>query len=104
MHRQTIFSPHYAHTVDPRVDADLKSVVYPVGIAYGGEEEWEFVWDQYLSSSDPYEKRLFLSALGKSRIPWILSRWVQQLFFGFKKTGLLFFLSHSPSYLLFPHF
>ena len=76
MHRQTIFSPHYAHTVDPRVDADLKSVVYPVGIAYGGEEEWEFVWEQYLSSSDPYEKRLFLSALGKSRIPWILSRWV----------------------------
>ncbi|CAI8057169.1 Aminopeptidase Ey, partial [Geodia barretti] len=69
--------PHYAHTVDPRVDADLKSVVYPVGIAYGGEEEWEFVWDQYLSSSDPYEKRLFLSALGKSRIPWLLSRYLE---------------------------
>jgi aminopeptidase N len=59
------------------VDADLKSVVYPVGIAYGGEEEWEFVWDQYLSSSDSYEKRLFLSALGKSRIPWLLSRYLE---------------------------
>jgi aminopeptidase N len=59
------------------VAADLKSVVYPVGIAYGGEEEWDFVWEQYLASSDPYEKRLFLSALAQSRTPWILSRYLE---------------------------
>ena len=57
-----------------RVAADVKSVVYSVGVAYGGEEEWDFVWSQYLLTSDPYEKRLYLSAMAKSQTPWILSR------------------------------
>ena len=57
-----------------RVDADLKSVVYGVGISFGGEEEWNFVWERYTSSSDPYEKRLYLTALAKTRVPWLLSR------------------------------
>jgi aminopeptidase N len=59
------------------VSADVKSVVYAVGVACGGEEEWDFVWERYLSTTDPYEKRLYLSALGESQSPWILSRYLE---------------------------
>ena len=55
---------------------DLKDVVYQVGVAYGSQADWEFVWQQYQSSTDPYEKRLYLRALAQSTEPWILNRYV----------------------------
>lgn len=58
------------HSVDP----DLKSLVYGVGIAEGGEEDWEFIWRRYLQSNDAYEKRLYLRALGQTKEPWLLNR------------------------------
>ena len=45
-------------------------------MAVGGEEEWNFVWDEYRRSNDPYEKRLFLRSLAESTEPWILSRFM----------------------------
>ena len=56
------------------VDPNLKSLVYAVGIAYGDEKDWEFVWDKYNHSQDPYEKKLFLIALSYSKELWILNR------------------------------
>ena len=56
------------------VDPDLRAVVYQVGVAYGCQDDWEFVWQQYQASDDPYEKRLLLRALAQSTEPWILSR------------------------------
>lgn len=47
-------------------------------MAVGGEEEWNFVWDEYSRSNDPYEKRLFLRSLAESTEPWILSRFMIQ--------------------------
>ena len=29
-------------------------MVYPLGILFGREQEWNFVWERYTSSSDPY--------------------------------------------------
>lgn len=64
------------HTVlsPPSVNPDLKSLVYGVGVAQGGEEEWDFVWQQYQQTSNSYEKRLFLRALARTKQPWLLSR------------------------------
>ena len=49
-------------------------MVYKVGVAMGGEDEWNFVWNKYNETNDPYEKRLLLRSLAESTEPWILSR------------------------------
>ena len=56
------------------IDPNLKTLVYGVGVAEGGESEWNFVWNKYNQSNDPYEKRLLLRSLAESTEPWILSR------------------------------
>ena len=58
-----------------RIPPNLRVVVYPAAIAYGGEEEWEFLWQRYVNTSDPYEKILCLFGLSHSNEPWILSRY-----------------------------
>ena len=58
------------------IDPNLKAIVYQVGVAYGSVADWEFMWQRYKSSTDPYEKRLYLRALAESTEPWILSRYV----------------------------
>ena len=69
---------HTHHILHPSsIAADIKSVVYSVGVAYGSDVEWDFVWQRYLSSTDPYEKGLFLRALAESQTPWLLSRYVK---------------------------
>ena len=56
------------------IDPNLKTLVYGVGVAVGGEEAWNFVWDKYTTTDDPYEKRLLLRSLAESTEPWILGR------------------------------
>lgn len=53
---------------------NFRLVVYRAAIAYGGEKEWDFLWNWYLNTSNPYEKQICLSALAQSREPWILNR------------------------------
>ena len=57
------------------IPPNLRQVVYPAGIAFGGDEEWQFLWNRYLTSFDPYEKSLCLYSLSFSREPWILNRY-----------------------------
>ena len=59
------------------IDPDLRTVIYPAAIAKGGEEEWNFLWDRYLTIGDPYEKYLCLYALGDTEEMWLLSRYVR---------------------------
>lgn len=68
--RRVITLVHILSSVDP----DLKSLVYGVGIAEGGEDDWNFVWQKYLQSNDPYEKRLYMRALGRTNQLWLLNR------------------------------
>lgn len=61
---------------DPGVDADLKNVVYCVGIRKGGEEEWEFAYRKYKESNVASEKSLLLEALTCTQKPWLLSKFL----------------------------
>ena len=40
--------------------------VYRAGVQYGGEEEWQFLWDQYLQTIVPSEKGHLLGALART--------------------------------------
>ena len=60
------------------INSDLKSVVYSAGIAFGGEKEWNYLWNVYQTTNDTAEKDLCLSALANTRIPWLLGRYALQ--------------------------
>ena len=66
-------------------------MVYPAGIALGGEEEWQFLWERYLESPDPYEKRLCLYALAYSKEPWILNRYSNTLLSLYTNSKYIFY-------------
>nr|CAD7576941.1 unnamed protein product [Timema californicum] len=49
------------------VAPDLKTVVYCNALRYGGEEEWNFLWNRYLTHNVNTEQVLILGALGCTR-------------------------------------
>ncbi|XP_033100895.1 aminopeptidase N-like isoform X2 [Anneissia japonica] len=59
------------------VSPNLRSLTYCNGIREGGQEEWDFGWEKYLSTDDSSEKSKWLYALGCSQEPWILSRYLE---------------------------
>ena len=81
IHTHTTHTYTHTHTHTPihthpySLDPNIKTVVYSAGIALGTEDDWNFMWNKFLTETDPYEKRLYISALAKSTQPWILNRY-----------------------------
>ncbi|XP_052891874.1 aminopeptidase N [Anopheles moucheti] len=59
------------------ISPNLKSTVYCTAIKYGDEKEWDFAWDRFQKATVASEKEILLSALGCSRVPWILARYLE---------------------------
>ncbi|XP_057331888.1 aminopeptidase N [Microplitis mediator] len=59
------------------ISPNLKSVVYCTAIRTGGQAEWDFAWERYQKTNVGSEKDLLMYALGCSREPWILSRYLE---------------------------
>eukprot|EP00057_Strongylocentrotus_purpuratus_P032925 XP_789392.3 PREDICTED: aminopeptidase N [Strongylocentrotus purpuratus] len=59
------------------VPPNQKSRVYCTAISAGGQEEWNFAYQEYLSTSVATEKNILLAAMGCSRIPWILNSYLE---------------------------
>jgi aminopeptidase N len=57
---------------DTQTPANLRKTVYCTAITYGGEKEWNFLWQQYRKSNNANEKSSILKALSCSRDLWIL--------------------------------
>ncbi|KAG5672285.1 hypothetical protein PVAND_002422 [Polypedilum vanderplanki] len=60
------------------ISPNLKIVVYCTAIKHGDEEEWDFAWDRYLNTTMSSEKELLMQALGCTRQPWLLSRYLER--------------------------
>lgn len=52
----------------------MKRLVYCTAISVGGEDHWDFAWERYLKATVSSEKEIILSALGCTRITWLLAR------------------------------
>lgn len=63
--------------VKNRIPANLRSLIYYYGIANGGQEEWDFAFDQLLQTSVASERKKLVQGLAGSPEPWILSRFLQ---------------------------
>ncbi|GLV42082.1 uncharacterized protein CBL_04959 [Carabus blaptoides fortunei] len=59
------------------ISLDMRTVVYCEAIRQGGEDEWNFLWQQYRESNVGTEKNLILGALGCTRQIWLLTRYLE---------------------------
>ncbi|XP_064645182.1 aminopeptidase N-like isoform X2 [Lineus longissimus] len=53
---------------------DYAFIVYSTGIKYGGQKEWDFLWEKAQSTKVVSEKETMMNALGYTREPWLLWR------------------------------
>lgn len=58
------------------IAAHIRSFVYHTAIKYGGEKEWEFLWNKYEKSIDSTEKSRMLYALSGTREVPLQARYV----------------------------
>ncbi|KAM3925882.1 aminopeptidase N-like [Leptodactylus fuscus] len=56
------------------IHPNLRSSIYCNAIANGGEEEWNFLWDQFRNTTNAQEADKLRAGLACSREPWILNR------------------------------
>ncbi|KAK2581481.1 hypothetical protein KPH14_005147 [Odynerus spinipes] len=63
------------------ISADLKSFIYCIGIRTGNEEDWYTVWKKFLVTDLHSEQELLLSALGCSRNPILLNKYLRSSIF-----------------------
>ena len=57
-----------------RIPPDLRSVVYSSALSKGGEEDWNFLWDQYNKTNVATDQVLILAALGCTSNTSLLNR------------------------------
>ncbi|XP_056427950.1 aminopeptidase N [Hyla sarda] len=57
-----------------KIHANLRSTIYCNAIAQGGEEEWNFAWEQLNATTNAQEADKLRAALACSKEPWILNR------------------------------
>nr|CAD7587583.1 unnamed protein product [Timema genevievae] len=58
------------------IPADLTSVTYCTSLRHGGETEWEYLWQKYLTSTVSTEQVLLLSALGCTTQETLINRYL----------------------------
>lgn len=55
------------------IDVDLRTLVYYYGIANTGLEEWKWLFNKFMNTSEASEKSKMMYALAGSRETWILN-------------------------------
>lgn len=58
------------------IDVDLRTLVYYYGIANTGLEEWQWLFNKFLNTTDASEKSKMMYALAGSREIWILNMYL----------------------------
>ncbi|XP_049580065.1 alanyl (membrane) aminopeptidase-like b [Syngnathus scovelli] len=59
------------------IHPNLRSVIYCQALAAGGEKEWEFAWDKFLTTNKTSEKDQLRKALSCTKKIWLLSRYLE---------------------------
>uniref|UniRef100_A0A0L8GD67 ERAP1-like C-terminal domain-containing protein n=2 Tax=Octopus bimaculoides TaxID=37653 RepID=A0A0L8GD67_OCTBM len=59
------------------LELELNSIIYCIGVRYGDEDEWNFVYNKYKTSTVVIEKSSILNALSCTRHPWLLNKYLK---------------------------
>nr|CAD7397313.1 unnamed protein product [Timema poppensis] len=70
------FAQMMAEPVNYIIPADLTIVTYCTSLRHGGETEWEYLWQKYLTSTVSTEQVLLLSALGCTTQETLINRYL----------------------------
>lgn len=71
-----LFSKWMADPNNNPIHPNLRSTIYCNAIAQGGEEEWDFAWDQFQKATLVNEADKLRAALACSKEVWILNRYL----------------------------
>lgn len=71
-----LFSQWMANPNNNPIHPNLRSTIYCNAIAQGGEEEWDFAWDQFQKATVVNEADKLRAALACSKEVWILNRYL----------------------------
>lgn len=66
-----------AFLADPtnKPDPDLREIIYYYGMrTVGNQEQWEKMWDLFVSEQDASEKTKLMYGLSAIKVPWLLKR------------------------------
>jgi len=59
------------------IPADYAEVIYSTGVRYGGEREWDFVWNRTQTTHVVSEAEIMMTSLGRTQSPWLMWRHVE---------------------------
>ncbi|XP_060551724.1 aminopeptidase N-like isoform X2 [Ruditapes philippinarum] len=62
------------HPDNNPIEPELKSTIYCTALREGGEKEWEFLFQKYMTATVQAEKSRLLSTLSCTRKTWILNK------------------------------
>lgn len=77
---QFLFRDWMIYISDPRagkINPNLKSIVFCTAIRHGDKLEWNFLFEQLLTTKVASEKTLMLASLGCSSKKWLLSSYLE---------------------------
>jgi len=60
-----------------RIPANLRSTIYLAGIKYGGQQEWDYMYEKFESSQFPSEQRKLMFSLTETSDPKILKQYLE---------------------------
>ncbi|XP_053377176.1 aminopeptidase N-like isoform X1 [Mercenaria mercenaria] len=68
----------YMNTPDNNpIEPELKSTIYCTALREGGEKEWNFLFEKYMTATVQAEKSRILSSLSCTRKTWILNKFLE---------------------------
>lgn len=59
-----------------RISPNLRNTVYCTAVRVGGAEQWHFIRERFAHARSGSERDLLLTALGCTRLPWLLIRFI----------------------------
>lgn len=62
-----------------KIEPNLRKIVYCTALREGGKVEWNFAYKKFLETRSLSEKIILLDALGCTKLPWLLSRYLDKI-------------------------
>lgn len=73
---QLLFRDWIGSKTYSKLDPNFKDAIYATALREGGVQEWYFAYAQYKEATSASEKEILLNALGATKKPWLLSKYV----------------------------
>ncbi|XP_065674673.1 aminopeptidase Ey isoform X2 [Hydra vulgaris] len=74
----TLFNNWMNSPSSNNIPADFRNIVYYYGVYNGGEKEWDFLYNQYLTSTVASERTKLFYGMSASQETWLIDRYLHR--------------------------